>query len=98
MAISVPGNIEYRPYHKIPFIPHASNSCSVCGACARECPAGAINFNNPRLTDKNACISCMRCVSICPKKARKLHFYEKFLAKRAIIKKCTERREPELFI
>ena len=37
---------------------------------AEECPAGAIPLNNPKLTDKDKCISCMHCVAVCPKKAR----------------------------
>ncbi len=33
---------------------------------------GAISFENPTYTDKSKCITCMRCVSECPKKARSL--------------------------
>ena len=35
-------------------------------------PAGAIDRKNPGMTDKSKCISCMRCVAICPNHARKV--------------------------
>lgn len=41
------------------------------GLCAQKCPAGAIYADQPKLSDKSKCISCMRCVSICPVHAKK---------------------------
>ncbi len=50
--------------------PEANDRCTVCGICAEECPAGAIDKHDPRKTDREICIGCMRCVSLCPKHAR----------------------------
>ena len=36
----------------------------------RECPVGAIRADDPTVTDNAACISCMRCIAVCPQKAR----------------------------
>ena len=41
-----------------------------CGLCAASCPVGAIASGEPHKTDKNKCISCMRCVGLCSKHAR----------------------------
>ncbi len=62
----------YREIPNIPFKPQANESCGKCGICAAGCPVGAIDKTDPRKTDKNRCISCMRCRDICPKHARDL--------------------------
>ena len=62
----------YKPLVDIPFKPDANDSCDSCGSCAAGCPVGAIDKSDPRKTDKELCISCMRCQFICPKHARDL--------------------------
>lgn len=60
----------YKIYNGTPFKPTANEDCSGCGLCAKECPAGAIDADNPLTLDTEKCTSCMRCVSLCPKHAR----------------------------
>ena len=60
----------YKELPNIPFKPEANGSCDKCGICAVGCPVGAIDKADPRKTDKECCISCMRCRDICPKHAR----------------------------
>ena len=63
---------SYKELANIPFKPEANGSCDNCGICATGCPVGAIDKADPRKTDKECCISCMRCRDICPKHARDL--------------------------
>lgn len=62
----------YKEFGGVPLKPQVTGKCLGCGICVRECPVGAIDFEDPRITDKEKCISCMRCIAICPKKARTL--------------------------
>ena len=62
----------YKDLPNIPFKPEANDSCDKCGICAAGCPVGAIDKADPRKTDKDRCISCMRCRDICPQNARDL--------------------------
>lgn len=75
--LKVKGNRPYKEYKGVPFHPITSNLCSQCGLCAKLCPVNAIPFKEPNTTDVEKCISCMRCIQVCPSKAR--HLDEKML-------------------
>lgn len=67
-----PGNRPYRENNPSQFPIACSEDCIACGICSAGCPTGAIEPAAPRETDGGLCIRCMRCVHICPKKARHL--------------------------
>jgi len=62
---AVPGSSQYREYGGVPFKPNADKSCTKCGLCAEKCPVQAIPHDNPASLDKEKCISCLRCITIC---------------------------------
>jgi ferredoxin len=96
-----PAILGNRPYKKgsgAGLVPKANNSCSKCGICARLCPVGAINPQSPQITDSKKCISCMRCVHVCPQKARSINGIMVSIASLAIKKVCSNVKENELFI
>ena len=63
-----------------------------------KCPTGAISKQEPKKTDGKVCISCMRCVSLCPHGARKASGLMTSIAGMAIRKACAERKSNELFL
>lgn len=95
--ISLPGN---RPYRKggPGLTPKTNRKCNDCGLCVKECPAGAINRENPRKIDSKVCINCMRCISLCPNKAKYVPKLMIGLVGRMLKKPCASRKEPELFL
>ena len=97
-TVNVPGNAEYRPLPQMPVTPVVTDACGMCGMCARKCPTGAIPLQDPRSTDTARCILCMRCVAICPRKARIMPppAQAAFDAKLAAI--ATSPRQPELYL
>ncbi len=69
---TVPGKVPGGEAHSLPVHPKATKACVKCGLCAEKCPVVAISKENPMVTDKTKCITCMRCVEICPQNARQL--------------------------
>ncbi len=69
---AVPGGRPYKDWKQMAAVPLASSECTSCGLCAETCPAGAISPDAPGKTDPAKCILCMRCVAVCPNRARAL--------------------------
>ena len=70
--VQVPGNTPYKELKPAAFHPSASEACVKCGACAQQCPVGAIPLDDPSQTLGDVCINCMRCVETCPQQCRAL--------------------------
>lgn len=95
---AIPGNRPYKKAGNISMVPKAGTACTECGLCAKQCPLTAINPHSPKSADKTKCISCMRCISVCPQKARKLNGVMLTAASMALKKACSERKGNDLFL
>lgn len=66
-ALSIIGHFPGPGTYEIKF-------CDQCGACADECPVGAIEGENGTyLIDPETCIGCSACVDACPQGVITLH-------------------------
>ena len=70
--VQVSGNTPYKELKPSAFHPEANENCVKCGACAQQCPVGAIPLDDPSRTNNDLCINCMRCVEVCPQHCRAL--------------------------
>lgn len=94
----VPGSRPYRDWKQMPVAPQVNEACAGCGVCAEKCPAGAIPLNAPNTTDPEKCILCMRCIAICPEKARSLPPQALAMLEQKLAPVRDIRRENELFL
>ena len=97
--VQVKGNRPYKELKECLFHPTASDLCTMCGLCAKQCPVHAIPFESPNQTNGEQCISCMRCIQVCPSKAR--HIDEQMLS--AVSEKmkpsiCPKKRKQTVFV
>ena len=94
----VPGNNPYKEYKVIPLVPKVLKECKKCGLCAIKCPVNAISNDNPTLVEEEKCISCMRCVAICPSRSRGVNEESLLAISKKLEKACSERKINELFL
>lgn len=94
----LPGNRPYKKAGGAGMVPKSTKACNHCGVCAAECPVQAIRKDDPTKVDEKACISCMRCVSVCPQGARKVNPLLLSAAGLMLKKVCSERKECELLL
>ncbi|MFV0330447.1 MAG: 4Fe-4S binding protein [Dysgonomonas sp.] len=95
--LNVKGNYPYREHGPIPLVPKGNSSCDKCGTCVRLCPVGAIPADHPRKTNKELCISCARCITVCPQQSRNFRGLVYGVVRRKFESKCATRRENETF-
>ena len=93
----VPGNRPYKKGGKVPQ-PKGRRGCNRCGVCAKNCPTDAIPLSDPKTVDTAKCISCMKCVSVCPTGARSIGVIMNFMATQSLKKVCTTRKVNELYL
>lgn len=94
----IPGNRPYKDGMKAGPIPQPSDECTGCGACAEQCPTGAIDMNDVSIVNKDKCISCMRCVSVCPISARHIPLAMLQALEQHLEPLCSSRKANELFV
>lgn len=98
-TLRVKGKYPYRRYPGMPLKPSIiKQKCDLCGACVINCPVNAIPKDNPMITDKKKCISCMGCHIICTRQARKINVVLYELCEFPFRHMYNKRKEPEQFI
>ncbi len=95
---AISGNRPYKKGGGAGMVPKPTKDCDNCGLCAEKCPVQAIDHSDPKKVDSKACISCMRCVSICPNSARKVNGVMMAAVSTMLKKACAERKECELYL
>lgn len=95
---SLPGHRPYRRVSAVGLVPRPTSECTHCGVCAARCPVQAIDPERVDRVDRSRCISCMRCVTVCPHGARRVNRALLFVVRQLLRRACATRKPNELFL
>lgn len=96
---AIKGNRPYKKVSKVPLLPKVDgDKCIDCGRCVTQCPTGAIDMKNPKLTDGEKCMMCCRCINVCPHNARHIGGLLYKIAGWKFVRDNSRRLEPEWFV
>ncbi len=98
LEIAVPGKRPYREFNPLSLTPVGGTECRKCGICAAHCPVNAISAETPETADPSRCITCMRCVWICPHHARHLPEAAYRACREKLLKVCDGKQANTLII
>lgn len=98
VPVYLPGNTPYRQYNGMAAKPQVGSGCQGCGLCADNCPTGAISKKDPAVTDPDKCITCMRCVQLCPQRARSLAPEVEDMMAAKLARLCEKPQKPEIYL
>lgn len=95
-AITIEGVAEVDFAKEISVAPKAflAENCKNCGACAANCPVGAINAETLEV-DESICIACQRCSFVCEFNART---YDTAVKREFIEGKLSAKKPVEYFL
>jgi ferredoxin len=96
--LDVRGSMPTKSPFRIPFHPTPNSKCTQCGECAKICPVGAIDPEDPSKVDGKKCIACTACISACPEGARGFHGPMCAASRIAFEKLYSKRKDPEWFL
>lgn len=97
--IIVKGKVPYKKYSGVPLHPLSdSDKCNKCGICADKCPTVAIPVGSPNETNVEICISCGRCIYVCPRKARSYSGLKYSMTKKIFVAAFSRRKDPTCLI
>lgn len=75
-----------------------SATCTLCGTCERVCPTFVVHVGSEVTTRAENCVMCCACVKDCPTGARSM-LHPLIQERRAmLLKNCSKRKEPTLFL
>lgn len=95
---ALPGNRPYKKAGGSGMAPKPTKDCTGCGLCGAKCPVQAIDRQDPSRTDKDKCISCMRCVAVCPQSAREIDPTVLAALDAKLSQVCRDRKTGELYL
>lgn len=96
--LTVPGNSPLKERVNGPMKPYGGGTCNSCGLCVWRCPVRAIPAEDPKSVDKEKCISCLHCIAICPRSARRLAPELLAATEEKLAAACAERKANKLYL